>query len=523
MAENKDEYQIYRDSAAILRQVSALRVNDLDLDKFLSVDQVSLWQTQVAVWAGYNLPEAITRRLNHDWRGELKNFWRKYIKSHLKLVYVKLSREKFLDPAASLESIVADNLKPKLLFLILEPRQLIDLEPLINRLHTDFHLIIVASKYRLNLVKPDTGKYALIYIEDYHSAVQEKINTELPLLRLKIKSATTALKKIKTTFYSASIYQLIKSDWYEFKVFNHREWLKDAFAADYILKIIKPKAIISADDCNPRHRGFLQSARAENIPTIIVQQGFLSPKSAEWAFNLSQTVAVVGEESRKFLVEFGLAPDHVIVTGIPRFDAIAQFRLLPDEQSSLLSDLKLDPVKPIITFISQPCVGGNFPSEQVRQDTFRRVYEVAALNSSWQLLVKTHPDEDYAVQERLIASVKAPNIILAPKTIKLYPLLKVSRVVIVYQSTVGLEALLMQKPLIVYDENKKFDILFFVKSGLAEPASDSTELAAALNRLCDLSSSNQSDFAQKLNYYTRNFDGLATERVINLVKEKSLL
>lgn len=217
--------------------------------------------------------------------------------------------------------------------------------------------------------------------------------------------------------------------------------------AKHILARHRPSLIISADDADPRCRIYSLLARAAGIPSLLVQQGLSSRDYPEWRFLSHDTVAAMGERSRRDLTAQGVDPERIVVTGHPGFDTFASTD--PGVVADIRNDLGIPREHRLILFASQPSYVGAFDRPQKRTDMIKAVVNVATSMKGVTLVIKPHPGEKRKELAALVG--KAEGVVLVDGTVDIAPLIKACDVFITFFSTTALQALYVGKPVITID------------------------------------------------------------------------
>ncbi|MBA8916598.1 MULTISPECIES: CDP-glycerol glycerophosphotransferase family protein [Bacillus] len=148
---------------------------------------------------------------------------------------------------------------------------------------------------------------------------------------------------------------------------------------------------------------------------------------------------VFGKYEKDWYVDKGCQPEQVEITGHPRFDLVQE--RTPLQQEVVFRKLNFNPAKKTVLVATQPF------SEAFYGDILKTI----AKRKDIQLIMKPHPWEiarnrlnDYTAIERAGNHVR-----LIKKEIDLYDLLPYMDMVITLTSTVGLEAMLFKKSVLI--------------------------------------------------------------------------
>ncbi len=200
------------------------------------------------------------------------------------------------------------------------------------------------------------------------------------------------------------------------------------------------KVLLTGTDIQPETKLAVAVARDLGIPSITLQHGILPPSPGD-ALHIpawSDHVAVWGQRSRAWFMEAGIQADRIAVTGCPRFDTYAHLRgedkAPPDPEDAQVT-LLLNPSSPSL------------------RAAMLHEFAGAVQDTTWRLVLRLHPAEDME-QLRGVWRAIAPQDTRARATLSqqepLVGILQASDVVVTYDSTAGLEAMLLGKPVVVY-------------------------------------------------------------------------
>lgn len=293
-----------------------------------------------------------------------------------------------------------------------------------------------------------------------------------------------------------------------------------------MIRRFSPDVVLMAYETGPVGRTVSAVARAAGIPTIGVQHGRIhslhhhyvqrSPRDqdARQARLLPDVTAVFGPQAQRVLVDYGGYPeDGVRVTGQPRTDLLLA-GVQTFDRRKFLADHALRPDKPLILVATQ-----NFPRREDRERVLDVVLGDPELLHRYQFLIKTHPGETDRFVQRYLKRARICGVRVCPD-VELYGALAAADVVVTGTSTVGIEALLFQKPVITVGGLPS--PLPLADVGAALEVNSSRDFREALvsllqdeacrSRLRDMAA----DFVRQEFY---ELDGRASERVAQIVLE----
>ena len=311
------------------------------------------------------------------------------------------------------------------------------------------------------------------------------------------------------------------------------EFAKFIFMAEVMLDSIRPAAIVIEDEYSVFERALITAAKKKNIPCIAIQHGVIHESHKGYIYQSGEispdrsikspfvptadVTAVYGQYHKELLTRIGGYPeDAVVVTGQPRYDRMIDL----DHESvraKLVEGWHLDSSKKIVLWTTQ-C--HNF-SDAENKLNFHVVFDSISLIENIQLVIKQHPGEperyDTMIREHLAGYSLDVHIIA--KNADTLGLLAVSDLVLLLNSTTGLEAVALRKPLIVMNLGGQPDIVNYVQEGVACGVYKAEYLKSTIEQLLHddtCLAQNREKFIQR---YLYKVDGKATERVVGLIEK----
>jgi len=164
--------------------------------------------------------------------------------------------------------------------------------------------------------------------------------------------------------------------------------------------VLEPRLVVLGCDNNHLERTLVGAARVAGVPSLQLAHG-LNPRlrlrvAGEMHTVYADHVAVFGDRARRNLVADGNAPERVLVTGAPVWDAL--YRTASRiERGEACKRLGLDPERPVVLFLPA-CWQGN--SRVFGFNALRFAATTAALFRALrtaapyaQLVIRPHPGE----------------------------------------------------------------------------------------------------------------------------------
>lgn len=325
-----------------------------------------------------------------------------------------------------------------------------------------------------------------------------------------------------------------------------------------LLKTENPDLIVFSFDTAPVARLFVKAAKRLNIPTLLIQEGIyhgdkyvkfsirrylknffnvlflreynlierlrllrevifkkIKKGAYSWGHAGCTKIAVTGEFTKNLLIAEGIDANDIIITGQPRFDE------LYTEEGKKNQNL-INPDKINILWTTENYVEAGICSKEEWRESIETVINSLKELDHYLLLIKVHPEEDSQKYEHFknMAYIRVYEN-------SLNELLRRCDVLISFVSTTAIEAMILDKPVIMlgfFDfTNKQYlRTVPYVKSGAAIGVYRKEDLVPTIK-----DAYYNEAVRKKLAEARKNFiyehayiqDGKASERVANLIIE----
>lgn len=276
-----------------------------------------------------------------------------------------------------------------------------------------------------------------------------------------------------------------------------------------------PSVIISNDDCF-----YTKPLGINNIKVIVLQ---------------SARMAEHFEECRSFIFqEPGLRPDYflssgkifgeiknrwhiaekVVVTGLPRYDILYNANKIYS-RSDFLQRYNINPEHKIVLWSTQCHVF----SDEENAANFNEVFAAMKDLKDVTLVIKQHPAEEEKYAEEILRFIKRNRVdaVITPKDSDTYEQLFVCDLMITRHSTTAMEAVALNKPVIILNLSGKPDPVEYVEEGVAVGVYTEGELILAIKGLLNDDSDLVSNRDRYVEKYLYKIDGKATQRVLDII------
>lgn len=224
-------------------------------------------------------------------------------------------------------------------------------------------------------------------------------------------------------------------------------------------------------------------------------------------------VAVYGQRDKIFLSNHGVDKTKIVTTGCPDYDNFFEFK--EGQKTSEFLLLILDWI--LLT-----------PSSRSHREVFEQVMNMFKLLQhlkSEQLVIKLHPTQSAKEMEYIQYLVRVTNLnkqVEVKRNVNITDLLKRAKIVFTHTTSVGVEALLMKKPLIVLDffPNSKIE---YEKYGGCMIAKNFQQLLMTtkqiLKNVKKYRKNNIENVEKTRRYFSDDLEGKSYKKVADLCRE----
>lgn len=280
---------------------------------------------------------------------------------------------------------------------------------------------------------------------------------------------------------------------------------------------IKPDLFI-AIEVNYILRNAVRYCKQIGIKSVIVQHGTPNKYSLHAFVPFEGDIFLAwGDFSKDFLVENGMNPDRVILTGGVPFDRTLS--LHPDK-NKVADELKIDCNKKWIIFTTQGTGVGNMPSEFEIKTGLQITANLIKKYEDYEIIYQIHPSQDLNEVKAIVGEVNSSCLVC--KYYDTEELIKLSDGVITFFSTTAIDAVLLKKPLYLINLSDDGDFLPFAKLGVAIASYDVSNIESDFDKFIKKTFFNQEKYdivSECMNYKN---DAKALERVMfeiyNMIK-----
>lgn len=308
---------------------------------------------------------------------------------------------------------------------------------------------------------------------------------------------------------------------------SNSPYYRDIFnllTSDRIIKKIQPKAVFLSCEYGDFHRALTHIANKEKIFVFALQHGVLNPKGymlnqeKEPKRILPNITFVYGQHDYETLINKSIyKPEQIIVSGQPRNDVLF-YANKNYSKEDFLKRYNIPLENKIVLWTTQFDVFSEEETEKSLKTVINSIKKIKKVA----LIIKQHPTEDEKITNLIKSYIKDDEIsaLLVPKKSDIYEQLFICDLMITKFSTTAMEAVTLNKPVIVLNLSGKPDLANFVEEGIALGVYNEKEFIPTVEKLLKnnkLLEENRNKYIKK---YLYKMDGKATERVVKEIKRR---
>ena len=309
-----------------------------------------------------------------------------------------------------------------------------------------------------------------------------------------------------------------------FSVSFHRA-VKNIEVTKRMIENEKPDLILIQNEYGGFEQALVIAAKFKNVPTIAIQHGIITPTHYGYIFDkedkgmkfLPDITCVFGQYHYDLLTRNSIyEPEEVVVTGEPRYDSLYYADRIYDKKK-FLERYNINLNDKILLWTTQ-CHG---ISDEENVKNFKAVFKTMENLKGVTLVIKQHPGEGAGYKKMIEDYLNRYNlrgdVVITPKDSDTYEQLFVCDLMITKNSTTAMEAIALNKSVIVLNLGEEPDVVDYVENGVALGVYKEDDLEPAINRLLHDDSDLVKNREGYIQEYLYKIDGKATERVVSLI------
>jgi len=295
--------------------------------------------------------------------------------------------------------------------------------------------------------------------------------------------------------------------------------------SEQILDQVQPKVVFLTCEYCEHHRELTYIAHTKKIPVIALQHGIITKEHLGYIYTderlkaiLPNITCVFGQKHYNLLTQNSIYdPDMVAITGSPRYDILAYAEKMYSREH-FIKKYGISQENKIVLWTTQ-CHG---ISDKENKNNFKAMFETVQNLKDVTLIIKQHPGEGEKYTKMIKDALKNHNlnIVITPKSSDTYEQLYMCDILVIKDSTTAMEAVVLNKPVIVLNLSGEPEIVEYVTEKVALGVYNENDLKPTLERLLE----NDADLEINRNLYIDKYlykiDGNSTERVLRVIENQ---
>jgi hypothetical protein len=307
-------------------------------------------------------------------------------------------------------------------------------------------------------------------------------------------------------------------------------WIEHIEMAKRMIEKERPKLILMETEFANFQRTLVIAGKQKGIPVLAVQHGVITPTYNGYIYAkedispegsvkspycpIPDKTVVYGQYDKDILTKLSAYPeDSVVVTGSPRYDIIYQADKIYDK-NKICKQLNLDQSKKMILWTTQT---HGLPIDE-NDKNISAVYNAVKSLKNVQLVIKLHPAEDQKAS--LYTKDKSFEPVIIGRNADTLALIFTCDLLIARYSTTVMEAVALNKPVIILNLSGEPDPVDYVKEDVALGVYKEEDLTPAFEKLLKDDSELAGNRKKYIEKHLYKIDGKATERVVTLLEQQ---
>lgn len=294
------------------------------------------------------------------------------------------------------------------------------------------------------------------------------------------------------------------------------------------IEITKAKAIVVMCEYCIFGKAAIIAGKIQGVPTIAIQHGIITPTHPGYVYNkedkdemiLPDITCVYGQYHHDLLTKDSIyEPEQVIITGQPRYDLLGQLDKIYSKKR-FLEKYEISPEHKLVLWTTQ----SHGLSDEENTKNLVAMFKAIQNLRNITLIIKQHPGErkkDTKRIEQYLINDKI-NAVIVPKSSNIYEQIFVCDLLITRTSTTAMEAVALNKPVIVLNLDDGTDYAGYVEEGVACGVYKDEDLTTAIDELLQDDSRLAKNRDKYIEKYLYKIDGKASERVIDIIENMLL-
>ncbi|NKQ39678.1 MAG: glycosyltransferase [Methanosarcinales archaeon] len=297
--------------------------------------------------------------------------------------------------------------------------------------------------------------------------------------------------------------------------------------AKNMIDVEQPNLILIENEYGDFQRAIIIASKIKKVPTLAIQHGIITPTHLGYIFNkkdkedikkiIPDFTCVYGQYHYDLLTKNSIYdPNQVVITGQPRYDVLHHVNRIYSKKE-FFKKYRINPAHRIILWTTQ----SHALSYEENINYLKEVVVAIENMDNATLIIKQHPGEGqkYTKMIKDYLSRFGIDAIMMQKDSDTYELLFICDLMIIKDSTTAMEAIALNKPVIVLNFSGDLDVVDYVEQGVALGVYNEGILKSTIEKLLENDSDLKNNRKIYIEKYLYKIDGKATERVVNLIEE----
>ncbi|MFC1963388.1 CDP-glycerol glycerophosphotransferase family protein [Chloroflexota bacterium] len=413
----------------------------------------------------------------------------------------------------------------KVCFFSVNKKMVDVLIPIVKRLEKDHQLASIVIDWGSNATD-ELGKHGIpwynfySYLDARIAYNQHKLAKSISKSWNEIKATMPELNEIFIDGYNVSpIVISVLDRIYLYDIFLS---IRDFLITKTLVRKLAVAAIFVTNERESKAKACIYGGKACGIRTYNCQRGIIADHP-EVSSITTDKMFVNGAFYKNNLVKRGVDHNKVFITGNPRFDILYDKLSNSKEiKQKLYKTLKINDAEVLSVIFTQPTSLGVTEEDKVR---LVRGGLIAVKNiKGIRPIIKLHPSQGDSRIEREIASqLNMDNVLFLKEGVDLYDLLISSKFLIMDMTTVGLDAIILGKPIIMTRFRKRdSNNMDYIDLGVAMDGKSEQEVKKLAKQIM-VDNNTIKQYYENRKLFIRDhmykFDGKSSERVISIIRK----
>lgn len=248
----------------------------------------------------------------------------------------------------------------------------------------------------------------------------------------------------------------------------------------HVLDRVRPDILVTMADSDTFNASFVLAAQSKNIPTLAIQHGAMVGYE-DLPFSTADYYGVWGPIVRQEMIRHGYPAKKIFIIGCSWFSRYNQRRFKNEIEKKSQVFRKNFPQKHLVFFSPNPSGGPNALHVLHPREEFAACLNILSKIPSLHVILGMHPGEKKENYLSLLS--KTPVSFSLDEGIDLDLVLKASDAAILHNTTVGLQAMMLDTPLVYVMINAAKNLLPYATKGPAFAADSTKSLSEAVLKI----------------------------------------